>query len=188
MRLALIVAPLTVLVLLSCGPKKPPESPPPAPPAPAPPGGKTSYAFVFDPSNPALKLDSDMRFMRPSPRGALALPLYPDDALRAGDGPHHEIVRVVIDDQGDVASVGDSPLGTSDGGLYATSFRKAVDDAVHSWHFMPGVLSRVAPGNDLDGDGKADYVVTTAHEVVPVYYDVKFTFEIVDGRGIVRSE
>jgi hypothetical protein len=49
-------------------------------------------------------------------------------------------------------------------------------------------LSKVAPGNDLDGDGTADYVVATAHERVPVYYDVKFTFEIVDGRGIVRSE
>jgi hypothetical protein len=31
-------------------------------------------------------------------------------------------------------------------------------------------------------------VVTTAQEPVPVYYDVGFTFAIVEGKGIVTRE
>jgi hypothetical protein len=87
-----------------------------------------------------------------------------------------------------VVNVVDSPLGSSDGGPHASDFRKAVVDAVHAWQFTPGVLRRVEPGHDLDGDGKPDYNVTTSYDLVPVYYDVKFTFEIVQGKGVVRKE
>ncbi len=80
-----------------------------------------------------------------------------------------------------IASVADSPLGTSDVSVHAADFRTAVESAVHLWRFEPGHPLKVAPGNDLDGDGKPDYIVTTSISAVPVYYDVKFTFEIVEG-------
>jgi hypothetical protein len=148
-----------LLLLASCASKHP--AMPLAAPPPAGPEGKAAYSFVFDPANPALA---------------------------AGDGPHRELVRVIIDDHGHVAHVADSPLGSSDGGPHASDFRKAVEDAVHAWQFTPGVLRRVEPGHDLDGDGKPDYAVTTSYDLIPVYYDVKFTFEIVRGQGVVRKE
>ena len=188
MRSSLALAGVAVGLALACGPKRLPPTPPQEPPPPPPPTGITTYAFVFDPSNPATTLGEEVRFLRPVPQGALALPAYPEDALLARDGPHRELVRIVIDDNGIVAEVGDSPLGASDGGPHAASFRAAVDSAVRRWRFQPGLLRKVGPGNDLDGDGKPDYVVTTAQERVPVYYDVRFTFAIVEGKGIVTRE
>jgi hypothetical protein len=189
MRTSFVLAGVAVSLALACGPTRLPPTPPQTPPPPPPSRtGVATYAFVFDPSHPAATLAEDVRFLRPVPRGELAPPAYPDDALRAGDGPHRELVRIVIDDNGTVADVGDSPLGASDGGRHAASFRAAVDGAVRRWRFQPGLLRKVGPGNDLDGDGKPDYVVTTAQEPVPVYYDVGFTFAIVEGKGIVTRE
>ena len=126
-----------------------------------------AYSFVFDPSNPALGLPEDVKFNRPAPR---------------------ELVRIVIDTHGNVSEVSDSPLGTSDDGPHAAEFRAAVDAAVRTWRFTPGALLKVEPGHDLDGDGKSDYTVATAIDVVPVYYDVRFTFEVVEGKGVVKRE
>ena len=41
------------------------------------------------------------------------------------------------------------------------------------------------PTQDLDADGKPDYRIVTLSEVVSVYYDIRFTFEIVDGKRVV---
>lgn len=38
-------------------------------------------------------------------------------------------------------------------------------------------------GNDVDGDGKSDYKIAVRLEVVPVYYDVRFDFTIVEGKA-----
>jgi len=173
-----------IVVLAACAPRKPP-APPPSPPAPPPPTGKTSYQWVFDPASPANALPADVKFFRPIPVDQRTLPEYPAEALAAHDGPHREVVRIIVDRAGLVSKVGDSPLGASDRGEHAAAFRTAVDAAVHQWRFKPGVLYKTVPGNDVDGDGKPDYDVTTSTEIVPVYYDVKFTFEIVDGRGVV---
>jgi predicted small lipoprotein YifL len=180
---------LTVIsALAGCGPKMPPTTPPPAPPGPAPPTGVSSYKFIVDAANPANNLPEDVKFRRPQPLDQRTLPIYPADALAAHDGPHRELVRIVIDDHGSVSQVGDSPLGASDGGLYAAAFREAVDTAVRRWRFAPGALYKTEPGHDLDNDGKPDYQVATSIDVVPVYYDIRFTFEIVDGKGVVTKE
>lgn len=183
-----ILSSVAALLIVGCAAKKPAA---PITPSQAPqpsPEGKAVYSFLFDPANPALGLPQDVKFDRPKPMEKLKLPLYPTDALAAGDGPHLEVVRIIIDDHGHVSKVEDSPLGTSDVGPHATDFRKAIDEAVRSWRFTPGVLRKVEPGHDLDGDGKPDYTVSTSWDLVSVYYDVKFTFEIVQGKGVVRKE
>lgn len=175
---------ITGLALLACAAKKPPSIPPQqAPPPETTHEGRSTATFLFDPSNPALTLGADVRFDRPRPRDTKTLPVHPDAALAASYGTHREIVRIVIDDKGRVTQVGDSLLGASDGGPFAIEFRSAVDTAVRAWTFDPGVIRHVSDGNDLDGDGQADYLVTTDYQIVSVYYDVRFTFEIVDGKG-----
>jgi hypothetical protein len=148
--------------------------------------GKSSYSYIFDPQNPALSLPADVKFNRPIPRSTKTLPVYPDAALAANDGTHREIVRIVIDTHGNVGQVLDSPVGTSDGGPFAADYRRAVDTAVRTWRFEPGWIGHFGPGPDNDGDGKPDYKVMTTSEQIAVYYDVRFTFEIVNGKGTVR--
>src|SRR5262249_26788295 len=115
-------------------------------------------------------------------------PLYPPEALAARFGPHREIVRITIDTHGNVSNVADSPLGKSDDDAFAVAFRRSVEAAVRTWRYGPGAMRHVKDGPDLDGDGKPDYLVTTSWEIVPVYYDVRFTFEIVEGKGVVTRE
>jgi hypothetical protein len=172
------------LLATACAAKKPaPAMPPSAPPA----QGTSRFNYIFDPGNPALTLPEDEEFRRPSPKDTKALPKYPENALAARDGPHREVVRFIIDTHGNVETVTDSPMEPSDGGPFAADYRRAVELALRSWRFSPGVIQHVKNGEDADGDGKPDYKLMTSADLVPVYYDVRFTFEIVDGKGIVKQ-
>jgi hypothetical protein len=177
---------LAVLLATSCVAKKPVTAP--LAPPPTPPEGKTKYSYIFDPGNPALGLPEDVQFRRPFPKETKTLPVYPENALAARDGPHREVVRFIIDPNGNVGEIVDSPMESSDGGPFATEYRRAVEAALRMWRYEPGVLQHVKDGEDKDGDGKPDYKVMTSWEMVPVYYDVRFTFEIVDGEGRVKQE
>jgi len=176
---------ITALLLAGCTSRKPLQVIPPSAPPPA--AGKTSYSYIFDPANPALGLPADVQFVRPMATETAALPTYPESALAARDKAHREVVRIVIDDHGSVGQVLDSPMEPSDGGPFAADYRRAVDAAVRTWRFQPGELRHVKDGNDLDGDGKPDYKVMTSAERVAVYYDIRFMFEIVNGKGEVRT-
>jgi hypothetical protein len=183
-RIALTTSLLISLLATGCAHKKPVTT---TAPAASLPEGKTTYSYIFDPSNPALGLPEDVQFSRPLPTETTTLPKYPERALAAHNGPHREIVRIVIDTHGIVSQVLDSPMGQSDGGPFAEDYRRAVDEAVRTWHYQPGMLQHVVPGNDLDGDGKPDYKIMTSMDIVAVYYDIRFTFEIVEGKGVVRA-
>jgi hypothetical protein len=180
---AWVISALAV-ALAGCAAKKPVAPITPPPPSPE---GKSSYSFIFDPANPALGLPEDVQFDRPKPVDTATLPVYPERALAAHDAPHRESVRIVIDTHGNVDHVLDSPMERSDGGPFAADYRRAVDDALRTWRYLPGALQHVAPGHDLDGDGKPDYKVMTSSDPVAVYYDIRFTFEIVDGKGVVKT-
>lgn len=185
MNVTRIVAPVALLIVSAgCVPKKPAATPASPPPLPE---GKSRYSYIFDPGNPALGLPEDVQFRRPLPKETKTLPKYPENALAARDGPHREVVRFVIDTHGSVEKIVDSPVEPSDAGPFAADYRHAVEEALRSWRFDPGVFQHVKPGEDKDGDGTPDYKIMTSWEHVPVYYDVRFTFEIVDGKGVVKA-
>jgi hypothetical protein len=178
---------VTVLVAAlaaGCAAKKSVAHTEPPPPMPQ---GKSSYTYIFDPANPALGLPGDVQFVRPMAIETKTGPKYPERALAAHDGPHHETVRIVIDDHGAVSQVLDSPMERSDGGPFAEDYRRAVNDAVRTWRYEPGRLQHVENGADKDGNGKPDYKVMKSWEPIAVYYDIRFTFEIVDGKGVVKT-
>ncbi len=180
---AALVLGALVVASAGCASKKPAARPAPAV---ALPEGQSRYSYIFDPGNPALGLPEDVQFRRPMPKETKTLPKYPENALAARDGPHREVVRFIIDTHGNVDKIVDSPMESSDGGPFGADYRGAVEEALRSWRFEPGVFQHVKPGEDKDGDGKPDYKIMTSWDLVPVYYDVRFTFEIVDGKGVVR--
>jgi hypothetical protein len=175
---------LPALLALGCAHKKLATAPSPPPRLPE---GKSKYSYIFDPGNPALGLPEDVQFRRPLPKETKTLPKYPESALAVHDGPHREVVRFVIDTEGKVKEIVDSPMEASDGGPFAADYRRAVEEALRTWRYEPGVFQHVKPGEDKDGDGKPDYKIMTSWDLVPVYYDVRFTFEIVDGKANVRA-
>jgi hypothetical protein len=133
------------------------------------------YSFLLDPSvqRPAGT------FVPPSPREELRLPVYPPDALAARAGAASVSVRIVIDTEGRIANVTDSPLEASSAGPFASEFHDAVLRSLRHWRFTPGRIEQ-----SEDGPG---YRTITSMEAVRVFYDVRFDFDVVSGEGRVRT-
>ena len=162
------------------------QLPPPVGPSP-PSRGKVAYEFIADPSIGKPQNTEHLQFVTPRPEQTLALPSYPERPLAAKAPSYTVVVRIVIDTEGRVSSFADSQLAPSTAGVFAADFREAVETAVRRWRFLPGHIDQLENGDDVDDDGKADYVRIVQRDLVPVFYDVRFDFEIVDGRGRVNS-
>ena len=148
--------------------------------------------FLPDPARIAPDLHEGQDFVPPSPI-VTHLPGYPPGHEDAS-APVVVVLRFVVGKDGAVRDVRDSPLrdpgdaaGTGRPGA-DPAFRAAAVDAVLGWLFVPAEIRTVKPGADLDNDSKPDYTVLVHSERVPVYLDVRFTFEMVEGEGRVRID
>jgi hypothetical protein len=64
------------------------------------------------------------------------------------------------------------------------AFRAAVQSAVNGWKFAPSF--RQTPKVDPNADPRAP-VTRWKQEAIAIYLDFEFTFEVVAGKGIVRT-
>lgn len=174
---------LLVAVVLACARHH--IQPLPAPEGPSA-SGRVGFQFIANPTAGVAQVEHQ-EFVTPTPQRALTPPEYPAGPLLA-NAPHYSVaIRIVIDTDGHVTSVVDSPLQASTAGPFASDFRAAVESAVHRWRFQPGHIDQLEEGDDVDGDGKPDYVRVVKRDPVSVFYDVRFDFEIVAGRARVMS-
>ena len=157
------------------------------PPAADPARGQSSFEFLVDPPARDAERSRYEQFMPPRPIGELASPEYPERALAAGYGPVSLAVRVNIGIEGQVTAISDIPGKPQATGPYASDFRQAIESAVQTWRFNPAELNRFEDGNDIDGDGKPDYQRLVSTDKMPVYFDVRFDFEILQGKGQVKT-
>jgi hypothetical protein len=157
------------------------------PAADAPPAlAQVEARFIPDPGRIAPELLEGQEFVQPHPI-VTPLPHYP--AAREDEpGPVVVLLRFVVGSDGAVREVRDSPLADPGGAPADAAFRQAAGDAVLSWLFVPAAIQTVKPGPDLDHDAKPDYTVLMDSNRVPVYLDVRFTFEIVAGERRVRAD
>jgi hypothetical protein len=148
--------------------------------------GEVKVQFLPDPARIAPSLLEGEEFVPPSAI-VTPLPLYPAGHTEAR-GPVVVVLRFVVGKTGVVEEVGDSPLRDPGDAVADAAFREAAEDTVRSWRFVPAAIQTVKPGADLDHDSKPDYTVLVASSRVPVYLDVRFTFEMVEGKGRVRVD
>jgi hypothetical protein len=149
--------------------------------------GKVAYKFLVDPTAAAPALHEAEELVSPRPVSEFPLPRYPAVALAAHAGAAHVVVRILIDTSGHIAGVTDSPVAPSSPGPFAGEFRDAVLRALRHWRFTPGHFDSYEEGPDSDHDGKPDYRQLVRADMVPVFYDVRFDFDIVGGEGRVRT-
>lgn len=142
-----------------------PESPPPGPgvDAPTPPAERITPAYA-SPAN--------------------ALPEYPSYALKAGCGQGTVAVRVYLNTEGNVSAQRDVPDRPLPADECHMALRAAVQSAVNTWKFAPAfrLTPIVRPGTDLGAP-----VFRWKQEPIAVYLDFEFSFEVVAGKGVVRS-
>jgi len=65
------------------------------------------------------------------------------------------------------------------------AFRAAVQSAVRDWKFAPAFVEKPLPGLVL-ADGKT-VIPQWESNAIPIYVDFEFSFEVVEGKGAVRS-
>ena len=123
----------------------------------------------------------------PRPIGELRSPAYPENALKSKFGSARFIVRVHLDDTGQVNDIGQNPLEATGENRFRQEFLAEIDKAVRQWKFQPAKVQECRKGRDLNGDGKIDYTIVISTEKIPAYFDVQFEFSIVDGKGLAHS-
>ena len=112
------------------------------------------------------------------------LPEYPPYALKAGCGQGVVAVRVHINAEGNVSAQRDVPGHPLPADECHMAFRAAVQGAVNTWKFAPAF--RQTPIVDPATDAHAP-VLHWKQEPVAIYLDLEFNFEVVAGKGVVRS-
>ena len=142
--------------------------------------------FMADTEAPMLELRQMEDYVRPRARGPNDLPRYPEHLLSRGLPPQVLTVRLVIDQQGAIASVELDP-DSSESSEYRGDFFESVCEAVTQWRFEPARLRRFRVGADLDEDGVPDYQILESENELAVAQKVRFTFEIVEGIPGVTS-
>jgi len=85
--------------------------------------GRARFEFLFDPAALSFRLGDGEVLERPQPAGRLEPPAYPASALDAGFGSATVVVRIVIDEDGTVSRVLDSPLLASSPGTFRRRFQ-----------------------------------------------------------------
>lgn len=149
--------------------------------------GQVDFEVVGDlePSVPVI--EADQEYNAAYAVGANPLPAYPEELLRHNLGRQEIVVRVIIDPEGRVARLEESPVPSKGDPAYRADFVRAIEATVKSWQFAPASIRSFGPGPDDDGDGKADFTILKTETALTSYHDLRFFFEVKDGRGVVRG-
>lgn len=148
-------------------------------------GGERGVRFLESPSS-SLPRDRNRRLYAPHPV-SVPPPPYPEELLPKRRPPVTVTLRIVLETDGTVGEIFDSPLASAPLAAEDAPFRDAAVEAVRSWKFIPARVEILRDGTDLDGDGNPDYQIRVSLNAVRYYLDVAITFEIVEGKGKVQT-
>ncbi len=189
MRRALLLV-VTTTLLLGCRTPRPPaprsEILPPAERGKDA-AGNVAVIAIVDPNAPTRHIRHDEEYVQPRPAAENQLPKYPPALLPQRLPPQRVGIRFTIDRNGAVRDVVQSAVAetTEDADPLIVN---AVRDVVSRWSFSPPRVRTLKDGPDADDNGIPDYRVLDREDVISVYYDLQFTFEVIDGRGVVRTQ
>ncbi len=147
--------------------------------------GRSSYEAVPDDS--PSKLIPQLDYIPAAPAAENSPPAYPEGLVKMRLSPQKLVVRLVVNREGQVAEVLPSRIPSEVDPAYRAAFEAAITSAVQLWRFTPGRRRTFVDGPDLDGNGRASYQVLQSEKPAPTYFDVRFTFEVHEGKGLVRS-
>jgi hypothetical protein len=149
--------------------------------------GAVSAALIEDPNAPAVELGPGEEFLRAQLDGDNPAPVYPRELIARAVAPHRIVVRILFDERGRVLDAGPSPLEPSTLSGYTARFDASVCAALLTWRVYPPAVRKFRPGPDSDADGKPDYRILVDQKPLKSFFDVAFTFEIVNGEPVVRQ-
>lgn len=116
---------------------------------------------------------------------APAVPLYPAELIAARLPPIAVTVRIVVNPEGRVAEV--EALAAEPALAEAPAFVEAIRTAAAQWRYRPYRVIRWRELPDQDGDGLADGEEMVANRALPFRFDMRYRFEVVEGKASVSQ-
>lgn len=129
---------------------------------------------------------SQRLFIPAEPNSVNEAPVYPDTLLSLQLPPQRIVVRVFLDEHGQVTSVQTNVEASEADPQYRPAFEAAIRTAVEGWRFS-AAMERTFVNSPDDGSGEPAYKVLKAEVAVPTWFDLRFIFEVTEGRGVVRQ-
>jgi hypothetical protein len=154
--------------------------------SPAPAKGQVSYRLLEDPAGRPSTQDAagpPQELVPPIANTQNAPPAFPEEALTSHCAAAWVNLRLIIDGQGNVGEVGDSPFRQSEASACVTLFRAAAEGAVRGWRFSPAYRQTLLKPASDGPFGQPEW----GNEAIPWYADFAFKFEVIDGKGVVTS-
>jgi len=149
--------------------------------------GSVAAKLVPAPDSPDVQLGPGEEYLAPQLASGNPQPKYPPELIARHLAPHTVAVRVTFDERGRLFDIAPSPVAESTRDEYQPAFEAAVRDAVGRWKCWPASIRKFRDGPDADGDGKPDYRILVAERMLKTFFDISFSFEIVNGQPVVRS-
>jgi hypothetical protein len=147
--------------------------------------GTGRYEAVPGPSEDASRQVSQRLFIPAEPDDANDPPAYPERLLRLHLPAQRIVVRIALDEHGKVTTVETNVAASEADSQYRPAFEDAIRIAVASWHFK-AATERTFVNSPDDGSGKPAYKVLKSETAVPTWFDIRFIFEVADGKGVLR--
>ena len=141
--------------------------------------GAVSAKLVPDPNSPEVQLAPGEEYVPPQLMPGNPKPQYPPDLVSLNLPAHVVAVRATFGDNSRLVSIAPSPVAETTRDRYAPAFEAAVHDAVQKWVCYPARIRTFR-----DGPG---YRIMTSQRLLKTYFDLSFTFELVNGQPVVKS-
>jgi hypothetical protein len=155
-------------------------------PAPRPLEGRASYESIEDPSAQTSELVSKREFLAAEPASGNQSPRYPDELVSLALPPQKLVVRLDVDERGQIAAVRPIENLSEIDSSHREAFEAAVKAAVAAWRFSPA-RRRTFEDSPDDGSGQPRYRILKSEVPAPTYVDVRFLFEVRDRKGVVTD-
>jgi hypothetical protein len=175
-------------LVIACRSQNPSESLPSRDAAEiAPSTAAVSLELLPDPDSPDVKLGPGEEYVSPHLGSSNPTPVYPSHLVVLRLKPHTVVLRVTFDERGRAAEIARSPVGTPTEGEHRPAFEEAAKAALERWHCSPAQIRKFRPGPDADGDGKPDFRIMQDRKILKSFFDVSFSFEVIDGVPVVKA-
>lgn len=107
-------------------------------------------------------------------------------ALMAAAPVHATVaVRITVGANGRVLRVKPSPAASSHAGPWLDLLLDSIRQAAAQWKYRPARERTLSDGPDRDHDGRPDWQNVVSDRAIAVYFDARFTFEVVNGSSHV---
>ena len=140
------------------------------------------------PKAESSSLIREVDYIPASPAPENRPPLYPECLLALGLPPQAVVVRILVDEQGQVTGVRASAVPSDVEEAYRADFEAAIKEAVLTWQFTPAMRRTYTDSADVDSKGHPLYRVLSGVKPATTEFDIRFIFEIRSGRGLVTKQ